>query len=181
MDGSRSRHIEGVRCAFNLRLLNSAVSAWSDDPSKDFPSSLHRRNLLARPRPPGPEPGWRAERLPWRDTTAFVQALVPGTKICRAANYGFQMSPPPSDTAFERFTSSLPGCSLPFRLFLRGRQIYAAWATVYRSNGARWGCQADGQPPVVEKPEPAGCFVGGCLCGSGTHVHPTFTLHIITV
>lgn len=72
-----------------------------------------------------------------RDATAFVQALVPGTKICRAANYGFQMSPPPSDTAFQRFTSSLPGCSLLFRLFLRGRQIYAAWATVYRSNNAR--------------------------------------------
>lgn len=102
-------------------------------------------------------------------------------KICGAANYGFQMSPPPSDTAFQRFTSSLPGCSLLFRLFLRGRRIYAAWATVNRSNNARQRCQADGQPPVGKKPEPPGCFVGGCLCGSGTHVHPTSTLHIITV
>lgn len=79
------------------------------------------------------------------------------------------MSPPPSDTAFQRFVSSLLGCSLPFRLFLRGRKSYAAWATVYQSNSAHQGCQADGQPPVVEKPEPQGCFVGGCPCGSGSH------------
>lgn len=48
------------------------------------------------------------------------------------------------------------------------------------SNSDRQGCQADGQPPVVEKSQPPGCFVGGWPCGSGTYVHPTSTLQIIT-
>lgn len=138
--------------------------------------ALHQRNPLARPRPPGPAPGWGEERLPRRDT-AFVRALVPGTKICRAANYGFQMSPPPSDTVFQRLTSSLAGCSLPFGRCLRGRQIYAAWATVYRS-GARQGCPAD-YIPGAGGARPLGCFVGGCSCGSRP-ARTSSTLHLVT-
>lgn len=156
------------------------VSAWSDGPSKDFPSSPPKKPVGKA------KTTWPRARLESRAAASERHDSIcagSGTwnkKICGAANYGFQMSPPPSDTAFQRFTSSLPGCSLLFRLFLRGRRSYAAWATVYRSNNARQGCQADGQPPVgKKKPEPPGCFVGGCMpmwvrdpCAP--HLHPPY-------
>lgn len=114
-----------------LHLFSCSISAPSDDREERLPglsiaeTCWQGKDHLA--------PGQAQQRCCLRETSqrVFVQALLPGTKICRAANYGFQMSPLPSDIVFQLFTSSLLCRSLPLRLLLCVRQIYVMWVSVH--------------------------------------------------